>query len=69
MSLTLFCPRCGGAMFPAADLQGEYDWCLTCGYHRDMLLGPPVELPQPEPVKGAVKMRPRREPRHGAYPL
>lgn len=43
-SLTLFCPRCGGRLRRASDLYGEYDWCLNCGYHGDVLMGPPIEL-------------------------
>lgn len=42
--LTPFCPRCGGRLRRMSDLYGEYDWCLVCGYHGNVLLGPPMEL-------------------------
>lgn len=39
-----YCPRCGGRLRRESDLYGEYDWCLNCGYHGDVLAGPPIEL-------------------------
>ena len=44
MTITPFCPRCGGSLRRTSDLYGEYDWCLNCGYHGDVLAGPPIEL-------------------------
>ncbi len=43
MSRTERCPRCGGSMMRCIDSYGEYDDCLTCGYHGEVLLGPPIQ--------------------------
>ena len=39
------CPRCGahGNMIRYVDSFGEYDGCLMCGYHREVLSGPPIQ--------------------------
>jgi hypothetical protein len=42
-----FCPRCGGKTEHIRDLYGEYDACINCGHHMDVLIGPPVELKPP----------------------
>ena len=49
-----FCPRCGGKMYHIRDLFGEYDNCLNCGYHRDILEGPPISLKSLSAV-GAIR--------------
>jgi acetyl-CoA carboxylase beta subunit len=29
------CPRCTGSMYSDADVWGEYEGCLNCGYVKD----------------------------------
>lgn len=50
-NLTPFCPRCGGKMYHVRDLYGEYNSCINCGHHSDVLTGPPIELKTPWKVK------------------
>ena len=33
---TLKCPRCRGFVIIDRDLDGWYQQCLQCGYHRDI---------------------------------
>ncbi len=68
-SLTPFCPRCGGSMERIADLFGDYDDCLNCGYHRDIFIGPPIAL-KPAEVPGKKRAaRASRGPSTGGHTL
>ena len=62
-NLTPFCARCGGKMYRIRDLFGEYDNCISCGYHRDIFVGPPVVLKAPW-IPG-TKVRRKRVPASG----
>jgi hypothetical protein len=48
-------------MEPRSDLYGEYDCCINCGYHLDVLRGPPIEL-KPPYRGGPTKVGRRRGP-------
>lgn len=66
-NLVLFCPRCGGSLRRESDLYGEYDWCLNCGYHGDVLIGPPIGL---KPTyMGGLKPKIRRGQSRGGRKL
>ncbi len=68
-SLTPFCPRCGGKMERIADLFGDYDDCLNCGYHLDICIGPAIALkPAEVPGKKATR-RSSRGPSIGGHAL
>lgn len=75
-SITPFCQRCGGKMEPRRDLYGEYDGCITCGFHRDVVLGPPIELkppyrsgPKARRHHGPMKAKRSRGPSRGGQSL
>ncbi len=67
MIITPFCQRCGGKMYHMRDLYGEYDDCMNCGYHRDILVEPLVELKTPWRGKelGTKPKRPLVRRSHG----
>ncbi len=39
------CPRCGGDIFTAHDLNGEYEQCLQCCYRKELLKKPSTYTP------------------------
>lgn len=30
------CPRCGGDLYAASDMYGDYAECIQCGYMKDL---------------------------------
>ncbi len=68
-SLTPFCPRCGGSMERIADLFGDYDDCLNCGYHKDIFSGPPITLKAAEIPGKRSRRRSSRGPSIGGHAL
>lgn len=60
------CPRCRGAMIPERDWYGSYSTCIACGFVRDMLSSPPIDLLAEE--RNPSRQR-RRQPSHGRLRL
>ncbi len=66
MALPRVCPRCRGSMIPERDWYGEYSTCLCCGYVREAVSTPPIDLLEEE--TNGHRQR-RRQPSHGKIRL
>ena len=66
IALPRTCPRCKGAMIPERDWYGEYSTCLCCGYVREAVSTPPIDLLMDE--QNGHRQR-RRQPSHGKIRL
>jgi len=40
------CPRCRGPLARDRDRHGAYESCFLCGYTRDHLEGPALDMPE-----------------------
>ena len=56
------CPRCRGRLFTGRDVYGIYSTCLACGFVREWVSGPALDLPDDIAAKGRQR---RRDPSHG----
>jgi hypothetical protein len=61
------CPRCRGSMVVERDWYGSYSSCLCCGYVREALSSPAIDLLLDE-EEGRGRQR-RRQPSHGKLRL
>ncbi len=66
IALPRVCPRCTGSMMISErDWYGEYSTCLCCGYVREAVSTPPIDLLDEE---NGHRQR-RRQPSHGKIRL
>ena len=67
--LTRACPRCRGSMIPERDWYGEYSTCLSCGFVREAVSTPPIDLLDEEETSNGGHRQRRRQPSHGKIRL
>jgi len=61
------CPRCKGSMIIERDWYGSYSTCICCGYVREAVSSPAIDL-MLEDEDGNGRQR-RRQPSHGKLRL
>ena len=62
-SLPQSCPRCTGRLFHTRDAYGGYSSCMACGFVREWVAGPAIELPD------ATSGRRKRTPSCNGLPI
>ena len=60
------CPRCRGRLYTSRDVYGIYSSCFACGFVREWLSGPAIDLPDELTASGRQR---RREPSHSRQRL
>ena len=66
-TLPRICPRCNGSMIIERDWYGSYSTCICCGYVREAVSSPAIDL-MLEDEEGHSRQR-RRQPSHGKLRL
>lgn len=66
-TLPRICPRCNGSMIVERDWYGSYSTCICCGFVREAVSSPPIDLIL-ENEAGSGRQR-RRQPSHGKLRL
>ena len=66
-ALPRICPRCNGSMIIARAWYGSYSTCISCGYVREAVSSPAIDL-MLEDEEGSGRQR-RRQPSHGKLRL
>ncbi|HWO74169.1 MAG TPA: hypothetical protein VNN21_11505 [Dehalococcoidia bacterium] len=67
MALPRVCPRCNGSMIIERDWYGSYSTCLCCGFVKEAVSSPAIDL-MLEDEEGHGRQR-RRQPSHGKLRL
>jgi len=66
-ALPKICPRCTGSMIIERDWYGSFSTCICCGYVREAVSSPAIDL-MLEDEEGHGRQR-RRQPSHGKLRL
>ena len=66
-ALPRVCPRCQGSMIVERDWYGSYSTCICCGYVREAVSSPAIDV-MLEDEEGHSRQR-RRQPSHGKLRL
>ena len=66
-TLPRVCPRCSGSMIIERDWYGSYSTCICCGFVREAVSSPAIDL-MLEDEEGHGRQR-RRQPSHGKLRL
>ena len=66
-TLPKICPRCSGSMIIERDWYGSFSTCICCGYVREAVSSPAIDL-MLEDEEGHGRQR-RRQPSHGKLRL
>lgn len=66
-ALPRVCPRCNGSMIIEKDWYGSYSTCICCGFVREAVSSPAIDLMLDE-EEGGGRQR-RRQPSHGKLRL
>ena len=66
-ALPRVCIRCSGSMIIERDWYGSYSTCICCGFVREAVSSPAIDL-MLEDEEGGTRQR-RRQPSHGKLRL